>query len=232
MRNLLFSLLMLSSFSASSQNNYRIQSKLGLDMVQEDEFGDALSVRVTNLTIDSAVHTKWKSGVKTDTRSRDEMKCLGLEGYITKYDFSKETGFYIIELSSKTGATIKCYFPTYSIDKIIEEGPNMAIEDARVLFNMVHNYNSSLKTFKKCKDDLLEFARLNNLNIGTKYEIAEKNKVQIYGFLLLDASDKAELQPVIKIRWNIPTIEEIEEKEKEENKKEKQRMLRELKRNK
>lgn len=224
---------MLSCLSASSQNNYRIQSKLGLDVTQEDEFGDALSVRVTNMTIDSAVHTKWFSGAKTDSRSRDEMKCLGLEGYITKFDFSKETGFYIIELSSKTGATIKCYFPTYSMYKIIGEEPNMAIEDARVLFNLEHNYNAALKdTYKKCKDDLLEFAILNNLNIGTKYEISEKNKVQIYGFLLLDASDKAELQPVIKIRWNIPTIEEIEEKEREENKKEIQRGLREIKRNK
>lgn len=213
MKNLLLSLAMLFCLSANSQNHYRIQSKLGLDILGQSSETDYVtkSVRVTNMTIETVVSTKWKNGA--DSRSSDENKLLCLEGYVTKFDFNIKTGFYTIELSSKTGATIKCYIPTYDIEKVLDD-ENIDIEDARVIFDMENNYNAILNNdYKNCKDALLDFAMWNNLNIGTKYKISEKNKVRIYGFLLLTSTNKAEIQPIIKFTWNQPTVEEMKKRD-------------------
>lgn len=103
---------MLFCLSASSQNNYRLYSRLGLDLMEQNDYGyswiqqrdsNGRPLEHINMTIETAVQTKWKSGAKTNSRSSDEMKVICLEGYITKYDFNATTGFHRIELSSKQG---------------------------------------------------------------------------------------------------------------------------------
>lgn len=215
MKNLLLQFLILVCLSANSQNNYRIQSKLGLDLLEETNESDynVKSFKVTYMTIEKVMQTKWLSGAKTDTRSKDEMNLICLDGYITKYDFNIKTGFYVFELSSNSGSTIKCYIPTYNIDKISED-PNIAVEDTRAMFDMVDSYESVLKNdYNNCKNGLLDLAMWNDLNIGTKYPIAEKNKVRVYGFLLLNSSNQAELQPMVKFSWKQPTIEQIKQRD-------------------
>jgi len=211
----MIALLLITCLYATGQNNYRIQSKLGIDMLEttsESDYNEK-TFKITNMNIDTVLKTKWKNGVKTDSRSSDEKNLICLEGYVTKFDFNTKTGFFIIELSSTTGATIKCYIPTYTIDQISEE-PSIAIEDLREMYLMQDNYESMLKNdYKNCKDGLLDFALWNDLKSGTRYKVSNKNKVRIYGFLLLDAKDVPELQPVIKFIWKQPTIEQIKKRD-------------------
>lgn len=205
MKNILLSLAMLVCLSASSQNDYRLYSKLGLDLMAETSDSDYNMKKFTviPMTIETAVQTKWKSGVPwtVNSRSSDEMKLICLEGYITKIDFNAATGFSKIELSSKTGAKINCYFPVYDMEMMLEN-VDLDVEENRAMFRMDEHYNAVRNNkYRNCNDATIALDMFNGLDIGVRYKIAEKNKVKIYGFLLLDANNKAEIQPMIEITW-------------------------------
>ncbi|MBK6330456.1 MAG: hypothetical protein IPF62_08030 [Bacteroidetes bacterium] len=226
MKNILLSLVMLFCLSASSQNNYRLYSRLGLDLMEQNDYGyswiqqrdsNGRPLEHINMTIETAVQTKWKSGAKTNSRSSDEMKVICLEGYITKYDFNATTGFHRIELSSKTGSKINCYFPYAGMKEMMLENVGLDVEENRAMCSMEKHYNAIYNDeYHECIDmvDLMLWSD-SDLNSGERCKIAEENKVQIFGYLLLDANNKAEIQPMIEITWKKPTLKQIEQYERD-----------------
>ncbi|MBK9482250.1 MAG: hypothetical protein IPO02_09810 [Bacteroidetes bacterium] len=96
----------------------------------------------------------------------------------------------------------------------IADDENIAVEDTRAMFRVQEQYDKLLaNNYKNCKDALLDLSMWNDLDVGKRYKIAEKNKVRLFGFLLLDKNNKAEMQPVFKFIWNEPTIEEMKKRD-------------------
>lgn len=92
------------------------------------------------------------------------------------------------------------------------------VEESRAIWSMEKHYNAIYNDeYHECGIDMVDLMLWSDsdLNSGERCKIAEENKVQIFGYLLLDANNKAEIQPVSSIQWKKPTLKQIEQYERD-----------------